>query len=87
MTDAVRERLGRALALSKRERAAIASALLQSLDDTPPPSPEEQAEIEAAWSGEIRRRVAAYAAGAAELIDGEQVLADLRAGRRAAGRS
>lgn len=48
MTQAVCDILGRALTLSRQERAELASKLIKSLDG-PPPTPEEQAAIDAAW--------------------------------------
>ncbi|MEW6352221.1 MAG: addiction module protein [Thermodesulfobacteriota bacterium] len=58
--------------LPPEERARLAESLLESLAE------EGVSDIEAAWDGEIRRRVAAYRNGAETPIDGEAVLAEMR---------
>ena len=68
-----------ALELSIRERARLAQRLLVSLDEELEDDP---AEVEVAWEEEIRRRIAEIDAGTAELIPGEEVLAELRARQR-----
>jgi putative addiction module component (TIGR02574 family) len=62
-----------ALALPPSDRAALADALLDSLDSPMP------AEIEAEWAKEIARRMAAYERDPSTAIPGEQVLAEMRA--------
>jgi hypothetical protein len=81
MTDAAQQILERALTLSPDEREELLAALIRGLDG-PPPSADEQARIDAAWAVEIRRRVAAYRGGTANLIDAAEVYASLRAGTR-----
>jgi putative addiction module component (TIGR02574 family) len=58
MTPAAIRLLRRALSLRKADRAALAAALIESLDGTADP------DADAAWADEIRRRVAALDAGA-----------------------
>lgn len=60
-----------ALTLEPDERAALAEALLASLD-----TPEE---IEAAWAEEIERRSADFKSGSVRGIPAEIVLAEARA--------
>ena len=67
-----------ALRLSDEERAALAGALIQSLDS------EVDADAEAAWSAEIRRRLERVDAGAARTIPWAEARRRLHA---AAGRS
>jgi putative addiction module component (TIGR02574 family) len=59
------------LALPKDERADLAELLIDSLTD--------QEEIEQAWLVEVRRRLGEIERGEAELIDNEEVFAELRA--------
>lgn len=60
-----------ALQLSPEDRAELIEVLIASVDPPMPLQPE--------WEAEIARRVAELDAGRAELIDGEQVMAELRA--------
>ncbi len=69
------------LALPATERGALADQLYDSLDDEPLDPGWEQA-----WSQELARRVADVAAGRVELIDAEQVHAELRTELRPAPR-
>ena len=55
------------------ERVAIADEIMASLHDEP------DAAIERAWVDEFRSRIAAYERGEFELIDAEDVFAELRA--------
>jgi putative addiction module component (TIGR02574 family) len=57
-----KELLAEALQLSDEERAALAGELIQSLDR------EVDADSEAAWAEEIRRRVGLIEAGQAETV-------------------
>jgi putative addiction module component (TIGR02574 family) len=57
-----RQLLEEALRLSDEERAALAGELIQSLDS------EVDADAEAAWSAEIRRRLERVDAGTARTI-------------------
>ena len=53
MTSRAQQVLRDALALPVDERTDVAAELLASLDDAPP---EDQAQVEAAWTREIERR-------------------------------
>lgn len=65
-----------ALKLPDEERGELAALLMESLD------PEEEQlsseEWDVAWSAEIDRRLREIREGSAELVDGEDVLAELR---------
>ena len=77
MTRTVDDIFGVALNLTARERAELATRLIQSLDGAPPTA-DEQVAIDAAWDVEIARRIKEIDDGTAELIDGEEFLAKLR---------
>jgi putative addiction module component (TIGR02574 family) len=62
-----------ALRLSEAERAELAHSLVESLD-----GPADQ-DSESAWDAEIVRRLAEVDAGAAELIDREEMRRRMRA--------
>lgn len=57
--------------LPERDRATLAGLLIETLDRVSEP------DVEAAWSEEIRRRVAEIDAGMVELILWEEVRAEL----------
>ena len=57
--------------LPERDRATLAGLLIETLDPAPEP------DVEAAWSEEIKRRVAEIDAGTVELIPWEEVRAEL----------
>jgi len=57
--------------LSESDRATLAGVLIESLDPKPTP------EVRAAWSREIERRVKEVDAGSVELVDWEEVRAEL----------
>jgi len=57
--------------LPERDRATLAGLLIETLD------PGSELEVEAAWSEEIRRRLAEIDAGTVELIPWEEVRAEL----------
>jgi putative addiction module component (TIGR02574 family) len=57
--------------LPESDRAMLAGVLIQSLDPSPAP------DVKAAWSREIARRVREIDEGAVELIDWEEVRAEL----------
>ncbi len=66
-----REKLfAEALALPERERAELASELLESLDGT-------DVDAEQAWSTEIEERARAVVDGSAELLDYNVVMSEL----------
>lgn len=60
---------GQARELPREDRAGLAEALIQSLDD--------EAEVERAWEEEIRRRLEELRNGTVETIPVEKVLAEL----------
>jgi putative addiction module component (TIGR02574 family) len=57
--------------LPERDRATLAGLLIEMLD------PVSESDVEAAWSEEIKRRVAEIDAGTVELIPWEEVRAEL----------
>lgn len=65
-----------ALALSARERAALAHRLIASLDEGPEDDPTE---VELAWESEIRERLGAYRRGEVEPVASADVFAKARA--------
>lgn len=73
--------LAAALALTDSERAEIAERLLRTLDG-PEPTDAEQAEIDAAWAKELRRRARAVDQGKVELLTREEVMRRLGAGKK-----
>ncbi len=60
-----------AVQLPERDRAALAGLLIETLD------PVSEPDVEAAWSEEIKRRLAEVDAGMVELISWEEVRAEL----------
>ncbi len=68
MTEEASDILKRALALPSEARAAIASSLLESLDEEP-----ADEGVEAAWSDEIKRRIEEIDSGKVQLIPYEEV--------------
>ena len=70
------------LALPVEDRAAVAQQLQASLE---PLTPEDEA-AEAAWQIELQRRLDSIADGSAQLLDGETMLAEIRALRAARSR-
>ena len=72
MSDALKELERQAKSLTAEERARLAEALLESLQDEP------LTEIEAAWNREIAERVAAYDRGELPAISAEDVFAEAR---------
>jgi hypothetical protein len=76
--SALESLLEQALRLPDAERGKLAMQLLRTLE------PEDEDEVskedwEAAWSAEIDRRVREVDDGSAELLDGDEVLAEARA--------
>jgi putative addiction module component (TIGR02574 family) len=78
MTRKAENLLAAALELPQTERAALASALLRSLDEDDG-AEVDQADIEAAWAEELRRRADDLRAGRVTSLPWEQVKADLEA--------
>jgi putative addiction module component (TIGR02574 family) len=68
MTEEASDILKRALTLPAEARAAIASSLLESLDEGP-----ADEGVEAAWSDEIKRRIEEIDSGKVQLIPYEEV--------------
>ena len=71
MSILVEELSRKALSLSPEERVQLAEALLATVQEV-------DAEVEAAWDEEIRRRIAEIDSGTAKLIPAEEVFAELR---------
>jgi putative addiction module component (TIGR02574 family) len=71
MDGKLKEVFQHAVRLPERDRATLVGLLIETLD----PSPER--DIEAAWSEEIKRRLAEIDAGTVELIPWEDVRAAL----------
>ena len=65
------------MALPQEDRARVALDLIRSLDKDEETLTRE--EWEAAWLEEIQRREADVREGRVELVDGDQVMAELRA--------
>ena len=72
MPTLVEELSERARALSPEDRALLAEHLLETLPD------EAESEAEAAWDGEIARRVEQVKSGTARLFSAEDVHAEAR---------
>ena len=61
-----------ALALPAADRAQIAASLIHSLD------PQVDADADAAWAEEIRRRIESIDRGEAKLVPWDEVMGELR---------
>ncbi len=70
MDQAILER--EALRLPAHQRALLADALLESLED------EAARQVESAWAKEAEARLAAYHSGEISTLDGPAVLRELR---------
>ena len=77
MTSAFEALLDQALRLPEEERGELATRLLRSLEPEDGDVPGAQ-EWEAAWSAELDRRGREIRDGSVELVDGDEVLAELR---------
>lgn len=71
MSRNLNELIHDAAELSESDRATLAGVLIESLDPAP------TAEVKAAWSKEIARRMGEIDRGEAELIDWEDLRAEL----------
>lgn len=71
MSILVEELSRKALSLSTEERVQLAEELLATVQNV-------DAEVEAAWDEEIKRRIAEIDNGTARLIPAEEVFAELR---------
>jgi putative addiction module component (TIGR02574 family) len=69
----VDEILKAALSLAPKQRAMLADRLLESLDGP------DQKRIDALWAEEAERRLREIDEGKVQLMDGEQVMRELRA--------
>jgi hypothetical protein len=83
MSVAFEALLDQALKLPEEERGEFATRLLRSLEPDDGDEPCAQ-EWEASWSAEIDHRIREIRDGSVELVDGDDVLAELR---EIAGRS
>lgn len=72
MADPVSDLAQRARSLEPEDRVRLVELLLDSLHAEP------IAEVEAAWEGEIRRRVEAFERGEVETFAAEDVFAEAR---------
>ncbi len=72
MSDIVADLAERGRSLAPEDRSRLVELLLESLHEAP------TAEIDAAWSAEIVRRVAAYERGEVETYAAEDVFAEAR---------
>jgi putative addiction module component (TIGR02574 family) len=71
MARDLKELIREAVELPEADRATLAGVMLESLDPRPTP------EVKAAWSREIERRVREIDEGTVELLDWEEVRAEL----------
>jgi putative addiction module component (TIGR02574 family) len=71
MSRSLNEVFQEAARLPERDRATLAGLLIETLD------PVSESDVEAAWSEEIKRRIAEIDAGTVELIPWEDVRAEL----------
>ena len=71
MARDLKELIREAVELPESDRATLAGVMLESLDPQPTP------EVKAAWSREIERRVREVDEGAVELLDWQDVRAEL----------
>ena len=62
------------LALDVDERSVVANALLESIDDT-----DDASEVDDAWRVVVSRRLAEMRSGADEMIDADELFAEMRA--------
>jgi putative addiction module component (TIGR02574 family) len=72
MADPVADLVERARSLEPEDRARLVELLLDSLHDEP------IGDVEAAWEGEIRRRVEAFERGEVKTYAAEDVFAEVR---------
>ncbi len=72
MPDLVAELAEQARGLAPGERSRLVDLLIETLHESP------LAEVEAAWTLEVERRVAAYDRGEVETFSAEDVFAEAR---------
>jgi len=73
MTSQARKILEEALALPEEDRVYLVEALQESIEPV-----ESQEEVDAAWREEIVRRVKSIEDGTAVLLDGDEVMHELK---------
>ena len=73
MTDTAADLVRRVKQLPREERERLVDELLESLNEP------ATAELDAAWSAEIERRLAAYDRGEVQALSAEEVFAKARA--------
>ncbi len=66
------------LSLDRRDRAEVLHRGIQSLDSDAAVEV-DQAEVDAAWHSELRRRIGDIESGKVELLDADEVHAQIRA--------
>jgi putative addiction module component (TIGR02574 family) len=71
MSRDLKELIREAAELPESDRATLAGVMIESLDPRPTP------EVKAAWSREIERRVREIDEGSVELLDWQDVRAEL----------
>ena len=71
MARDLKELIREAVELPESDRATLAGVMIESLDPRPTP------EVKAAWSREIERRVREIDEGTVELLDWEDLRAEL----------
>lgn len=71
MSALVEELSRKALSLSPEERVQLAEELLATVQEV-------DAEVEAAWDDEIKRRIIEIESGTAKLVPAEEVFAEIR---------
>lgn len=71
MSDLVEELSHKARALPPEDRVRLAEELLASVQ-------EPDAEVDAAWAEEIKRRIAEIDSGKAKLVPADEVFAEVR---------
>jgi putative addiction module component (TIGR02574 family) len=71
MARDLKELIREAVELSESDRATLAGVMLESLEPQPTP------EVKAAWSREIERRLHEIDDGAVELVDWQDIRAEL----------
>ncbi len=62
------------LALDLDERAVVANALLESINDA-----DDASEVDDAWRVEVSKRLQEMRSGTVEMIDADELFAELRA--------
>jgi putative addiction module component (TIGR02574 family) len=73
MTSRARKILEEALSLPEKDRVYLVEALQESIEPV-----ESQEEVDAAWRKEIVRRVKSIENGTAVLLDGDEVMHELK---------